>query len=88
MTETATAGGIQCAECGQPFQRKKRGRPAKFCSARCCYRHRDRRDYERNPDAERERARRYYWNHRDQVRAKAAAKRHAAGIAFASRQSG
>jgi len=47
-----------CVECGEPFVTPSgRGR---FCSPKCCYRARDRRRYEDDPDAIRAASRRWY----------------------------
>jgi len=52
-----------CAECGEPFVTPSgRGR---FCSPKCCYRARDRRRYEDDPDAIRAASRRWYARNRE-----------------------
>ncbi len=63
-----------CAECEKTFVR--RSVRARFCSATCRYRHRDRCDYEADPEAERASSRRYYAAHREAVIARVIAHRH------------
>ena len=62
-----------CEECGRPVASKS-GR-ARFCTPRCRYKARDRARYQRDPERERERSRRYYAQHRELVLDKAAEKR-------------
>jgi uncharacterized Zn finger protein (UPF0148 family) len=62
-----------CEECGGPVVSKS-GR-ARFCTPRCRYKHRDRARYQRDPERQRERSRRYYLENRELVLGKAGEKR-------------
>jgi hypothetical protein len=55
----------RCIECAVMFQ--PRSSRARFCSPKCRYRFRDRRDYERDRRAELERRADYYRRNRDAV---------------------
>jgi endogenous inhibitor of DNA gyrase (YacG/DUF329 family) len=67
----------RCEECGEEvdYSRTRRTSRRLFCSDKCRYRARDRRRYEADPEGQRERSRRYYAEHRDEVLAKAAERR-------------
>src|SRR5262245_14852562 len=49
---------MNCAECGEPILGINR--KAKFCSAKCRYRQRDRKRYQADPEGERAKSRAYY----------------------------
>ena len=73
----AEAGRIgRCADCKRELNFRERPRSA-FCSEKCRYRYRDRVRYSRDVEAQRERSRRYYQTHREQVLARSQAKRDA-----------
>jgi endogenous inhibitor of DNA gyrase (YacG/DUF329 family) len=59
----------RCAECGNDLDFDSVPRAA-FCSDRCRYRFRDRRNYVEDPEREREKSRRYYERNRDAVLAR------------------
>jgi len=63
-----------CAECGAELHSRVSARSA-FCSEQHRLAFRDRRRYRADPEAQRERSRRYYWENRERVLEKAAAKR-------------
>jgi endogenous inhibitor of DNA gyrase (YacG/DUF329 family) len=65
---------MRCAECGEPLHHRVHPRTP-FCTAKCRYRWRDRRRYAVTAEAQRERSRVYYREHRDEILEKAAAKR-------------
>jgi len=68
--------GVACVECGGEIPYSRDGKTTvQFCSAKCRYKARDRKRYAENPERERERSRRYYLEHREQVLERAAAKR-------------
>jgi hypothetical protein len=62
------------AECGVDLDHRTVPRSA-FCCAKHRYAFRDRRRYAEDPEGQRERARRYYVEHREQVLERAAARR-------------
>jgi CDGSH-type Zn-finger protein len=67
---------VICEECGREVENLRFTRRSKrFCSDKCRYRRRDRLRYERDPEGARLRSKRYYAQNREQVLAKAAAKR-------------
>ena len=69
-----------CEECGKPVEgglSRRYTTRKRFCSDGCRYKARDRLRYERDPERERERSRRYYATHREAVLARARAKREA-----------
>jgi hypothetical protein len=68
--------GVTCIECGGdlPYFRDRKS-SKEYCSPKCRYKARDRARYAANPDRERERSRRYYAEHREEILEKAAAKR-------------
>jgi endogenous inhibitor of DNA gyrase (YacG/DUF329 family) len=63
-----------CAECETELERWQRA-SAQFCSPKCRYRFRDRRRYAENTEERRARSRAYYWQNREAVLDKQAAKR-------------
>jgi hypothetical protein len=63
-----------CAVCGVDLDYRTTPRSG-FCSAKHFYKWRDARRYAEDPEAQRERARRYYWANREKVLEKAASKR-------------
>jgi len=72
LAETRRIG--RCAECGTDLELSGRPRSV-FCSRACGWRFRDRRRLAENPEAQRERSRRYYRTHREAILDRAAAKR-------------
>jgi hypothetical protein len=64
----------ECAECGSHLDHHLVPR-SPFCGPRCRYRFRDRRRYAEDPEAQREKARRYYLENREAVLARAAERR-------------
>jgi hypothetical protein len=67
---------LNCEECGEEFADVKNNRASRrFCSDRCRYRARDRRDYQADPERERARVKAYYAKNREQVLARAKARR-------------
>jgi endogenous inhibitor of DNA gyrase (YacG/DUF329 family) len=63
-----------CAECETELERWQRA-SAQFCSPKCRYRFRDRRWYAEKTEEMRARSRAYYWQNREAVLDKQAAKR-------------
>ena len=63
----------RCRECREeiPGDRPR----SEFCSSRCAYQYRDRGRYAANAEVQRERSRRYYAEHREEVLARSKARR-------------
>jgi hypothetical protein len=61
---------VTCEECGAGFTPGNYSKRARFCSAACRYRKRDRERYARDPEGERAKSRAYYAANRERVLAR------------------